>query len=309
MKNLADKIKKKDKVSLAKGITLIESEKKSDLKYKIELLNYLKSVNNTIRIGVTGPPGIGKSTFINQIGYYFLKKKHRVAVIAVDPSSASSKGSILGDKMRMHLLNNNKNAFVRPSPSKNKNSAIDFETLCSINLCELAEFDVILIETVGSGQLEYNISKITDFLIYLNIANTGDEIQAMKKGIMEIADIIAINKSDILHKNEITAKKNALKNILNIYERNTKIVATSSTQGTGIDTIYDAILDFFQVNKNKILSNRKDQMIYWLEIELRINFGNKNYEKLLLNNNHLKFLNSFKANPQIHKILEYISSF
>ena len=309
MKNLVDKIKKKDKVSLAKGITLIESEKKSDLKYKIELLNYLKSVNNTMRIGVTGPPGICKSTFINQIGYYFLKKKHRVAVIAVDPSSASSKGSILGDKMRMHLLNNNKNAFVRPSPSKNKNSAIDFETLCSINLCELAEFDVILIETVGSGQLEYNISKITDLLIYLDIANTGDEIQAMKKGIMEIADIIAINKSDILDKNEITTKKNALKNILNIYERNTKIVATSSTQGTGIDTIYDAILDFFQVNKNKILSNRKDQMIYWLEFELRINFGNKNYEKLLLNKNHLKFLNSFKVNPQIHKILEYISSF
>ena len=309
MKNLVDKIKKKDEVSLAKGITLIESEKKSDLKYKIELLNYLKSVNNTMRIGVTGPPGVGKSTFINQIGYYFLKKKHRVAVIAVDPSSAISKGSILGDKMRMHFLNNNKNAFVRPSPSKNKNSAIDFETLCSINLCELAEFDVILIETVGSGQLEYNISKITDFLIYLNIANTGDEIQAMKKGIMEIADIIAINKSDILDKNEITAKKNALKNILNIYERNTKIVATSSTQGTGIDTIYDAILDFFQINKNKILSNRKDQIIYWLEIELKINFGNKNYEKLLLNNNHLKFLNSFKANPQIHKILEYISSF
>ena len=309
MKNLVDKIKKKDEVSLAKGITLIESEKKSDLKYKIELLNYLKSVNNTMRIGVTGPPGVGKSTFINQIGYYFLKKKHRVAVIAVDPSSAISKGSILGDKMRMHFLNNNKNAFVRPSPSKNKNSAIDFETLCSINLCELAEFDVILIETVGSGQLEYNISKITDFLIYLNKANTGDEIQAMKKGIMEIADIIAINKSDILHKNEITAKKNALKNILNIYERNTKIVATSSTQGIGIDTIYDSILDFFQINKNKILSNRKDQMIYWLEFELKINFGNKNYEKLLLNNNHLKFLNSFKANPQIHKILEYISSF
>ena len=309
MKNLVDKIKKKDEVSLAKGITLIESEKKSDLKYKIELLNYLKSVNNTMRIGVTGPPGVGKSTFINQIGYYFLKKKHRVAVIAVDPSSAISKGSILGDKMRMHFLNNNKNAFVRPSPSKNKNSAIDFETLCSINLCELAEFDVILIETVGSGQLEYNISKITDFLIYLNIANTGDEIQAMKKGIMEIADIIAINKSDILHKNEITAKKNALKNILNIYEKNTKIVATSSTQGIGIDTIYDSILDFFQINKNKILSNRKDQIIYWLEIELKINFGNKNYEKLLFNNNHLKFLNSFKANPQIHKILEYISSF
>jgi LAO/AO transport system kinase len=262
-----------------------------------------------MRIGVTGPPGVGKSTFINQIGYYFLKKKHRVAVIAVDPSSAISKGSILGDKMRMHFLNNNKNAFVRPSPSKNKNSAIDFETLCSINLCELAEFDIVLIETVGSGQLEYNISKISDFLIYLNIANTGDEIQAMKKGIMEIADIIAINKSDILNKNEITAKKNNLKNILNIYERNTKIVATSSTQGTGIDTIYDSILDFFQINKNKILSNRKDQLIYWLEIELKINFGNKNYEKLLLNKNHLKFLNSFKVNPQIHKILEYISSF
>ncbi len=309
MKNLVDKIKKKDKVSLAKGITLIESEKKSDLKYKIELLNYLKSVNNTMRIGVTGPPGVGKSTFINQIGYYFLKKKHRVAVIAVDPSSATSKGSILGDKMRMHLLNNNKKAFVRPSPSKNKNSAIDFETLCSINLCELAEFDVILIETVGSGQLEYNISKISDLLIYLDIANAGDEIQAMKKGIMEIADIIAINKSDISDKNEINTKKNALKNILNIYERNTKIVATSSTQGTGIDTIYDTILYFFQINKNKILSNRKDQMIYWLEFELKINFGNKNYEKLLLNNNHLKFLKSFKVNPQIHKILEYISSF
>ena len=211
MKNLIDKIKKKDGVALAKGITLIESEKKSDLKYKIELLNYLKSVNNTMRIGVTGPPGVGKSTFINQIGYYFLKKKHRVAVIAVDPSSAISKGSILGDKMRMHFLNNNKNAFVRPSPSKNKNSAIDFETLCSINLCELAKFDVILIETVGSGQLEFNISKITDLLIYLNIANTGDEIQAMKKGIMEIADIIAINKSDVLNKNEITSQKKCLK--------------------------------------------------------------------------------------------------
>ena len=108
---------------------------------------------------------------------------------------------------------------------------------------------------------------------------------------------------------KLLAKKNALKNILNIYERNTKIFATSSIQGTGIDTIYDCILDFFQTNKNKILSERKDQIIYWLEFELKINFGNKNYEKLLLNNNHLKFLNSFKVNPQIHKILEYISSF
>lgn len=183
---------------LAKTITLIESARedhKAQAQRIIEAL--LPASGNAIRIGISGVPGVGKSTFIEALGLYLIEQGHRVAVLAVDPSSTVSGGSILGDKTRMELLSQRPEAFIRPSPSSGSLGGVAEKTRETMLVCEAAGFDVIIVETVGVGQSETAVAGMTDMFCLLQLPNAGDDLQAIKKGIMEIADLIVINKADI----------------------------------------------------------------------------------------------------------------
>jgi LAO/AO transport system ATPase len=182
---------------LSRAITLIESSnKKHQEKATIILNGCLPHANKSIRIGITGVPGVGKSTFIEALGMQLTKKKKKVAVLAIDPSSSINKGSILGDKTRMEELVNNKHAFIRPSPAGTSLGGVAQKTRETIILCEAAGYDTIIIETVGVGQSETMVHSMVDFFLLLKIAGAGDELQGIKRGIIEMADAIIINKSD-----------------------------------------------------------------------------------------------------------------
>ena len=190
-------ILKKDITALSRSITLVESKNK---KHKAQANTILKKclphANNSIRIGITGVPGVGKSTFIEAFGKHLTSLGKRVAVLAIDPSSTITKGSILGDKTRMEALVKDRNAFIRPSASGNSLGGVARKTRESIILCEAAGFDVIIIETVGVGQSETTVHSMVDFFLLLKLAGAGDELQGIKRGIIEMADAIVINKAD-----------------------------------------------------------------------------------------------------------------
>ena len=188
---------KGDIASLSKGITLIESTLPDDEKRAQDLLQKcLPKSGKSIRIGITGVPGVGKSTFIETFGKLLTSKGKRVAVLAIDPTSERTQGSILGDKSRMHQLSADKDAFIRPSPNSGTLGGVANKTRESIILCEAAGFEIILIETVGVGQSETTVKKLIDFFLLLMLAGAGDELQGIKRGIMELADALVITKSD-----------------------------------------------------------------------------------------------------------------
>lgn len=195
---LIDGVLKHQLRPLAKTITLIESQR-ADHKARARtvLEGLLSHTGNSMRIGISGVPGVGKSTFIEALGLYLIEHGHKVAVLAVDPSSSVTGGSILGDKTRMELLSQNTNAFIRPSPSAGSLGGVAEKTREAMLVCEAAGFDVIIIETVGVGQSETAVAGMTDIFCLLQLPNAGDDLQAIKKGIMEIADLIVINKADI----------------------------------------------------------------------------------------------------------------
>ena len=183
--------------SLAKAITLIESRNPDHAQDAETLLNMLlPDSGKAIRIGISGVPGVGKSTFIEALGLQLLKRGHRLAVLAVDPTSQLSGGSILGDKTRMEMLARETNAFIRPSPSGDTLGGVARKTRETMLLCEAAGYDVIVVETVGVGQSEVTVASMVDFFLLLQLANAGDELQGIKKGVMEIADAIVINKAE-----------------------------------------------------------------------------------------------------------------
>jgi len=183
--------------ALAKAITLVESSRPEDRETSQVLLNHLlPHTGQSLRIGITGVPGVGKSTFIEAFGQHLISEGHKVAVLAVDPSSPMAGGSILGDKTRMELLSRDANAFIRPSPAGRALGGVALKTRESMLLCEAAGFDVVLVETVGVGQSEHQVSSMVDFFLMLLLPGGGDELQGIKKGILELADAIMINKAD-----------------------------------------------------------------------------------------------------------------
>jgi len=183
--------------ALAKAITLVESKLDSHREQAQAVLNQLlPDTGKSIRIGITGIPGVGKSTFIEAFGLYLIEQGKKVAVLAVDPSSPLRGGSILGDKTRMELLSREENAFIRPSPSEGALGGVAQKTRETMLLCEAAGYDVILVETVGVGQSEYEVAAMVDFFLVLMLPNAGDELQGIKRGIMELADALVINKAD-----------------------------------------------------------------------------------------------------------------
>lgn len=184
--------------ALAKAITLVESTRAEDREAAQQLLEAaLPHTGRSMRIGISGVPGVGKSTFIEALGMYLIERGHRVAVLAVDPSSTVHGGSILGDKTRMELLSQRTEAFIRPSPSSGSLGGVAEHTREALLLCEAAGYDIIIVETVGVGQSETAVAGMTDAFVLLQLPNAGDELQAIKKGIMELADLVVFNKADI----------------------------------------------------------------------------------------------------------------
>ena len=196
-KTIIEKIQNGDTIALSKAITLCESKLKSEQKIAQNIItNLSEKSKKSIRIGITGVPGVGKSTFINSFGKMLTSKGKKVAVLAIDPTSEKTQGSILGDKSRMDELATDKNAFIRPSPTGGTLGGVANKSRENIILCEAAGFDVILIETVGVGQSETTVSNLVDFFLLLMLSGAGDELQGIKRGIMEMADVILINKAD-----------------------------------------------------------------------------------------------------------------
>ncbi len=261
-----------DRAKLAQAITLIESRKTEHQEEAQEvLLQLTPDAGKSVRVGISGVPGAGKSTFIDTLGTNLTEAGHRVAVLAVDPSSTRTGGSILGDKTRMAKLAVNDNAFIRPSPTSGTLGGVTRTTRETIHLCEAAGFDVILVETVGVGQSEVAVSQMVDFFMVLLIAGAGDELQGIKKGVLEIADMIALNKAD--GDNEIRAKTSAAEyqHALRIITPKDKewippVVTISALENRGLDDLWDRIMQrYTQLSDGGGLTVlRQDQQVQWM---------------------------------------------
>lgn len=271
-----DGIKEGNRVILSRAITLVESALSEDRNLGETVINQLlPTTGKSLRVGITGVPGVGKSTFIEALGIALCEKGHKVAVLAVDPSSQRSGGSILGDKTRMEQLAHHPNAFIRPSPTGKSLGGVANKTRETMLLCEAAGFDIILIETVGVGQSEVAVKGMVDFFLLLMLAGAGDELQGIKKGIMEMADGIAITKAD---EENIKASKRAraeYQNALHLFPPNEngwypKVLTCSSKDKTGIDEVWNMVIDFEKHMKsnNSLQVQRQQQNIDWLHESL-----------------------------------------
>lgn len=257
--------------ALAKAITLVESKRDIDRIKSQELLeSVLPHSGKSIRIGITGVPGVGKSTFIESFGMYLLSQGKKVAVLAVDPSSPIAGGSILGDKTRMELLSREENAFIRPSPSECALGGVALKTRETMLLCEAAGYDVILVETVGVGQSEYEVASMVDFFLVLMMPNAGDELQGIKKGIMELADALVINKCDGESINLARRTRSQYQSAINLLHYTSfwtpKVLMSSAIEKTGMDTIWGMMIDYYfaAVKEGAFEQKRSKQNIEWM---------------------------------------------
>ena len=272
-KDICEKLVNKDLTSLSKAITLIESNNKNDRLLANKILSELQNKNekNSLRIGVTGVPGAGKSTFIENFGSNLTDLGKKVAVLTIDPSSTISKGSILGDKTRMEKLSQNKNVFIRPTAASNFQGGVAKNTRESIFLCESAGYDVIIVETVGVGQNEISVSEMVDFFLLLKIAGSGDELQGIKRGIIEMSDLIAINKCDGENIENSKKSKNEFQLALKLFPKKNsewipKVLTCSSVNGKGLEEIWKNIESYLELTKknNYFFENRINQNKFWL---------------------------------------------
>lgn len=261
-----------NRVILSQAITLVESHKAEHQELAEQIIaECLKRPTDTLRIGITGAPGVGKSTFIESFGKLLISKGLKVAVLAVDPSSQLSHGSILGDKTRMQELSVNPDAFVRPSPAEDSLGGVARKTRETIFLCEAAGFDVIIVETVGVGQSETAVHSMVDFFLLLLLPNAGDELQGIKRGVVEMADLIAINKADGAVLAQAKLAKAQYRNALHLFppKNNGWIPSAelcSGQNGSGLDEILEKILNYKTVmqENNYWKKHRSEQARYWL---------------------------------------------
>ena len=280
--NLYKKILLSDRLALSKAITLIESTKLNDRNKSEKLIKKLyKKSGKSLRIGISGSPGVGKSTFIETLGMFLTNKNYKVAVLAVDPSSKRSGGSILGDKTRMSELSTRKNAFIRPSPSGGELGGVSRRTRESMILVEAAGYEIILIETVGVGQSETEVAEMVDIFLVLLQPSSGDELQGIKKGIIEIADLLVVNKEDEF-KDEATRTIADYKNALSLLKKdenslNKEVVKCSALKKTGINEIWKIILNFKDLGNKKgwIKEKRSKQLEKWIWDDLQKNIFEK----------------------------------
>ena len=277
--DLAQKILDRDRRSLSRAITLVESSRADHRAEAADLLDRLRGQGGqAIRIGLSGTPGVGKSTFIESFGMMLTGQGLRVAVLAVDPSSSRSGGSILGDKTRMDRLSRDKNAFIRPSPSRSHLGGVARRTREAIELCEAAGFDVVLIETVGVGQSETVVAEMSDLFILLMAPAGGDELQGVKRGIMEMADIILVNKADGDLKPAATRTCADYSGALRLLRKRPqdpdgfpKAMAVSALEENRLQTAWDEMIALTDWRKDNghFTSRRAAQQRYWFEEEVR----------------------------------------
>ncbi|MFD1163073.1 methylmalonyl Co-A mutase-associated GTPase MeaB [Hwangdonia seohaensis] len=286
-KTLVAAILKNDITALSRAITLVESKNTDHFLIANSIIKQcLPHANKSIRIGITGVPGVGKSTFIETFGKHLTALGKRVAVLAIDPSSSLTKGSILGDKTRMEELVKDENAYIRPSASGKSLGGVARKTRESIILCEAAGFDVIIIETVGVGQSETTVHSMVDFFLLLKLAGAGDELQGIKRGIIEMADAIAINKADGDNLKQAKIAKVEFNRALHLYPQKTsnwkpKVMLCSALKNEGIDDIWNIILEYIETTtqNNYFNKKRKEQNKFWLiqtiEDQLKSDFFNR----------------------------------
>ena len=269
--NLAEAIADGDRAALARAITLVESTRPDhrDEAQRL-LLDLTPKAGNALRVGITGVPGVGKSTAIEALGMYLIEQGHRVAVLAVDPSSTRTGGSILGDKTRMARLAVHPDAYVRPSPTSGTLGGVAKATRETIVLLESAGYDVVLVETVGVGQSEVTVANMVDTFVFLTLARTGDQLQGIKKGVLELADVVVVNKADGAHAVEANAAARELTGAIRlIYPRETlwrpPVLTMSALYGDGLSELWQTVLKHREVlaDAGEYDAKRRAQQVDW----------------------------------------------
>ncbi|UPW11472.1 methylmalonyl Co-A mutase-associated GTPase MeaB [Gordonia terrae] len=268
---LADAVLANRRADLARAITLVESKRADHRAAAQELLLKLTPhAGKSFRVGITGVPGVGKSTTIEALGMHLLELGHKVAVLAVDPSSTRTRGSILGDKTRMGRLSMSENAYIRPSPTSGTLGGVAKATRESIVLVEAAGFDVVLVETVGVGQSEVTVANMVDTFTFLTLARTGDSLQGIKKGVLELADVVVVNKADGKHLNEAKGAARELTNALKlIYPHDAlwmpPVLTMSAIENTGVDEFWKTVVRHNETltEAGEFTARRNQQQIDW----------------------------------------------
>lgn len=287
-----------NKTNLSQAITLIESQNKrhsEDIKAIIS--SCLPHSNTSLRIGITGVPGVGKSTFIEQLGLLLIGIGHKVAVLAVDPSSSVTRGSILGDKTRMEKLVQHPNAYIRPTASGESLGGVARKTRESILLCEAAGYDILLIETVGVGQSETAVHSMTDFFLLLKLAGAGDELQGIKRGIIEMADAIVINKADGENIKAAKKAKVEFNRALHMYPSKAngwmpKVKLASALKNEGVENVWKMLSDYFTKAKNNgfFEEKRASQNKFWLTQTIEDSLKKEFYQNEIIKTEFSKVL-------------------
>jgi LAO/AO transport system kinase len=272
IKALAKELRAGHRAALARAITLIESRRSDHQAAARDLVQaLLRETGKAIRVGITGSPGVGKSTTIDALGMYLIERGHKVAVLAVDPSSARTGGSILGDKTRMAQLAASDSAYIRPSPASGTLGGVAAKTREAMLLCEAAGFDVVLVETVGIGQSETAVCDMTDFFLALMLPGAGDELQGIKKGLVELADMIAVNKADGDNIKRANLAAGEYRSALHILTPRSEhwhppVLTYSALTGSGIETLWQKILDHRTAMKasGEFTARRQQQQVKWM---------------------------------------------
>lgn len=268
---LAAAVRGGDRAALARAITLVESTRADHREQAQQLLLELApEAGSAVHVGITGVPGVGKSTTIEALGMYLIERGHRVAVLAVDPSSTRTGGSILGDKTRMARLAVHPNAYIRPSPTSGTLGGVARATRETIVLLEAAGYDVILVETVGVGQSEVAVANMVDTFVFLTLARTGDQLQGIKKGVLELADVVVVNKADGAHEVEAKSAARELAGAIRlIYPRETlwrpPVLTMSALHGDGLADLWDTVRKHRQVltDAGEFDARRRTQQVDW----------------------------------------------
>ncbi|MCK0131102.1 methylmalonyl Co-A mutase-associated GTPase MeaB [Flavobacteriaceae bacterium F08102] len=301
-----EEIKKGNISYVSRAITLVESTHPKHRKQAREIIEACLSIpSSSTRIGITGVPGVGKSTFIETFGNFATQQGKKVAVLAIDPSSSLQKGSILGDKTRMEKLVNNPKAFIRPSPAGDSLGGVAQKTREAIIICEAAGFDFIIIETVGVGQSETAVHAMVDFFLLLKLAGSGDELQGIKRGIIEMADAIAINKADGDNLKAAKLAKIEFKRALHLYPPKKSnwvptVTLCSALKETGIDTVWNTLENYLQHTRANgyFEEQREQQNLYWFKETIRVALHTQFYQNPFVK----KALVELEAQIKAHQI-------